>query len=284
MDNSSPCGNAKYVSRKNYFTTGEFARLCNVKKQTLFHYDDIGILSPEYKADNGYRYYHYTQLEVFGVISMLKEMGMPLRDIKNYLDHRSPQALIQLLKLQKEDITEKINELTQQLSYLESKIAMTGYGLTARSNLVIFEERPKEYYITTSYGGSSDEKTVTSAYTKHMNFCRQLGIKGAYSIGGMIRTDDLPQDRYYGYAYLYTKIDDPSMYDKCFIKPAGKYAVLYHDRGGYDTVADSFSALINYIADKGLKADEFIYEDMIFSEFAVKGYENYTLKLSVRVL
>ena len=30
---------------KNYFTTGEFAKICGVKKQTLFHYDDIGIFS-----------------------------------------------------------------------------------------------------------------------------------------------------------------------------------------------------------------------------------------------
>ena len=31
------------------FTTGEFATLCGVKKQTLFHYDEIGILQPEYR-------------------------------------------------------------------------------------------------------------------------------------------------------------------------------------------------------------------------------------------
>ncbi len=32
---------------EGYFTTGEFAKLCKVKKQTLFHYDHIGILKPE---------------------------------------------------------------------------------------------------------------------------------------------------------------------------------------------------------------------------------------------
>ena len=34
-----------------YFTTGEFAKLWGVKKQTLFHYDDIGIFQP---AKRGY--------------------------------------------------------------------------------------------------------------------------------------------------------------------------------------------------------------------------------------
>ena len=32
-------------------TTGEFAKICNVKKHTLFHYDDIGLLKPDYYDD-----------------------------------------------------------------------------------------------------------------------------------------------------------------------------------------------------------------------------------------
>ena len=63
---------------RDHFTTGEFAKLCRVKKQTLFHYDDIGILSPEIVARNGYRYYSYKQLETFYMIATLKELDMPL--------------------------------------------------------------------------------------------------------------------------------------------------------------------------------------------------------------
>lgn len=38
---------------KKYFTTGEFSKLCRVKKQTLFHYDEIGLFSPEIKKKMG---------------------------------------------------------------------------------------------------------------------------------------------------------------------------------------------------------------------------------------
>ena len=37
------------------YTTGQFADMCGVKKQTLFHYDDIGILKPVLVEENGYR-------------------------------------------------------------------------------------------------------------------------------------------------------------------------------------------------------------------------------------
>ncbi len=35
---------------RKYFTTDEFAKLCHVKKQTLFHYDEIGLLFSDFPA------------------------------------------------------------------------------------------------------------------------------------------------------------------------------------------------------------------------------------------
>lgn len=51
------------MDRNLYMTTGEFAALMGVSKHTLFHYDDIGLFSPEYVAENGYRMYSLYQLE-----------------------------------------------------------------------------------------------------------------------------------------------------------------------------------------------------------------------------
>ena len=32
---------------QTYYTTGEFAKLCHTTKETLFHYDSIGLLKPK---------------------------------------------------------------------------------------------------------------------------------------------------------------------------------------------------------------------------------------------
>ena len=96
-----------------YFTTGEFAKLWGVKKQTLFHYDEIGIFKPAIKKPNGYRYYSYQQFEVFGVISVLKEMGMSLQEIKTYLDSRSPEQLIHLF-------SQKIDQIDREIEHLKT--------------------------------------------------------------------------------------------------------------------------------------------------------------------
>ncbi len=91
-----------------HLTTGDFAKLCGVTKHTLFHYDEVGVFSPDVVDLNGYRYYSVVQIEVFQVIKMLKDVGMPLKEIKSYLDNRSPKNLIEILKQKEIDIKNKI--------------------------------------------------------------------------------------------------------------------------------------------------------------------------------
>ena len=45
------------MNKDKYLTTVEFAKIMNVTKNTLFHYDKIGLLSPEVNLHNDYRYY-----------------------------------------------------------------------------------------------------------------------------------------------------------------------------------------------------------------------------------
>lgn len=82
--------------QEKYFTTGEFARMCNVEKHVLFHYDDIGLFRPAI-IKNGYRYYSYHQYFTFSVILNLK-IGMSLKDIKIYLEQRNPSIFLDLLE------------------------------------------------------------------------------------------------------------------------------------------------------------------------------------------
>lgn len=49
------------MDHNKYMTTGEFARRMGVTKNMLFHYDKIGLFSPEIVDTNEYRYYSIYQ-------------------------------------------------------------------------------------------------------------------------------------------------------------------------------------------------------------------------------
>ena len=86
------------MDKSQYLTTGELAKLMHVTKNTLFHYDKIGLFSPEIVLDNEYRYYSIHQIEVLEAIIMLKELGMSLKEIQAFLSDRTPEKLLELFE------------------------------------------------------------------------------------------------------------------------------------------------------------------------------------------
>lgn len=45
------------MGKQEYLSAGRFAALVGTTKETLFHYDEIGLFVPKRRGTNGYRYY-----------------------------------------------------------------------------------------------------------------------------------------------------------------------------------------------------------------------------------
>ena len=105
-------------NKTKYFSTGEFARLCKVNKKTLFHYDDIGLFKPEKILDNGYRYYSEYQLEVFDFILTLRDIGMPLKEMKKLMDTRNIASILDVFEFETNKIENQIQKLQRTKRYM----------------------------------------------------------------------------------------------------------------------------------------------------------------------
>lgn len=106
------------AAKEATYTTGQFAKLCGVKKQTLFHYDDIGLLEPALVQENGYRRYSPEQYHVFLLISCLKETGMSLTEIKGYLNEKDDLRREGILRSAMDALDEKIAHLERSREVL----------------------------------------------------------------------------------------------------------------------------------------------------------------------
>lgn len=79
------------------FTVGELAKLHGISKQTLIYYDNIDLFKPNIvDKNNGYRYYTSDQLEVLDSILLLREIGISIKDIKNFLIKRDDNKALAL--------------------------------------------------------------------------------------------------------------------------------------------------------------------------------------------
>ncbi|MFQ9410144.1 MAG: MerR family transcriptional regulator [Evtepia gabavorous] len=81
-------------------------------QKTLMWYDQVGLLSPAFVGENGYRYYSYRQSARLETILMLRALEVSIPEIKTFLSHRSAGELRRLL-------TEKIAGVEGQIRRLE---------------------------------------------------------------------------------------------------------------------------------------------------------------------
>lgn len=105
---------------KHRFKTAEFAALCGVKKDTLLHYDHIGLLKPQWVGENGYRYYSARQIPTYDLIATLRRLGTPLAEIRSYLTRRSPEALMDLLREKEADWEAERRRLARMGAFLHN--------------------------------------------------------------------------------------------------------------------------------------------------------------------
>src|ERR1041385_6997657 len=105
-----------------YLTIGQIARLSGLTTKALRHYDRLGVLRPaEVDEWNGYRRYGRDQVEQARQIRMLRELELPLEEIRGILaDPDSEEAAARLAEHRRR-VGGRLNEL-QAVFYLLGKL------------------------------------------------------------------------------------------------------------------------------------------------------------------
>lgn len=73
-----------------YMSIGKVSKLKNVSIKSLRYYDQIGILKPAFvNTETNYRYYTKDQLYLLDAITVCIKLGIPLKDLNNYVESSS---------------------------------------------------------------------------------------------------------------------------------------------------------------------------------------------------
>ena len=74
------------MDKPKLFQIGDVAKLFHLSVSSLRHYENVGLLTPEYIAPGtGYRYYSPRQFEALNTIRYLRALDMPLAEIADFL-------------------------------------------------------------------------------------------------------------------------------------------------------------------------------------------------------
>lgn len=109
------------------YTIGEAAERCGVTAHTLRYYDKEGLLPYVERSTNGIRKFKEQDFEWLTVITCLKESGVPIKKIKEFVDWSMAGDLtidnrLAFLKSHKKDVEQKMAELQKNMDLINYKI------------------------------------------------------------------------------------------------------------------------------------------------------------------
>lgn len=266
--------------------TGDFAKLCNTNKRTLFHYDEIGLFSPAYTDERGYRFYSESQCDVFFTITCLREIGMPLKEIKHYIDQKNPAALKQLLEEQYKKVRAEQEWLKRIEQVIETKLSLVRLSelpeVSEYGQMIRLEQTPEEYLIISPRLDTSDHDTIIHTICEHISYCNHNHLNAGHPHGAMVSTQSLLEEHWDTYAHFFTKVPEKPQGHPFHVKPAGTYAVTYL-KGDYYHASEAYRMLLSYIQEHHYQPGEFSYKEAILDELAVETKAEYITKISILV-
>lgn len=124
-----------------YLTSGELAKLFNITKYLLRHYEEQQLIQPAFNEVNGYHMYGEAEVYAMSHILLLKQLGFSLKEIKKILDKETnyTEAL--------SDVLIKVENDIKQLNELKTNV-QTVLKLNQTENYKLNIEAKEDRYFT----------------------------------------------------------------------------------------------------------------------------------------
>lgn len=260
------------------FTTGEFAKLFSISKQTLIFYDNIEILKPYYKDSKNFRYYSINQIDTLDALLGMKELGIPLEEIKKYLEERNPVRCIKMLEKEEQELDNKIKRLKKIKKRISQRIDIIKEGNVEKNKDIYIKEMCKEYLILS--------KDINNDYMIQaidlVNYINNKGISTGYTMGAILKKERLLQGNYKDQGKFFLKVDKSIKCDRIYEKSSGTFICKRHI-GKYEDSYKTYTELIEYINKNNYKIVGDSYEYSIFDYFVVKDPNEYVTEICIQV-
>lgn len=233
---------------KELFTVSEFAAMTNTTAETLRYYHRCGLLSPLYTdSETGYRYYSMQEYETVGIIRALQSLGIPLKEIQNYLKNRNLAYTKSLLENQYVTLTEKINQLSASRNFIEEKLnSIDSINSDIINDKIVVKKLKKRI------GYSTDTKCENYRQYQHEtaklmeNYDKNLFLSNSFAA----LCSSLKSPSFYSVVF---NIDTPKkIKSEKIVLPKGDYITLQFN-GTYEDSLPYLSKIDLYIINHGMK-------------------------------
>lgn len=203
------------TDKSKLFGIGDIARLFHVSVSTLRHYENEGLLMPEYTDPRtGYRYYSPRQFEVLNTIRYLRVLDMPLAEIADFLGKRDVDRIEEKLRQQKNALAAKQRELARIERKIDNRLRGIADAKTAPIGVITRSTVPAARIVWMSVADSLRISDALDMETPIQDLARNTDEAMVFlgKVGVGISAEHLISGQFAQYDGVFLVLDDEDQY------------------------------------------------------------------------
>lgn len=268
-------------TKNTLFTIGEFANLHSINKKTLMWYDEVDLFKPAVIKENGYRYYTYFQSATLETILMLRELDVPIGEIKKFMENKSAVNLKNLME-------DRVAALDENIAYLKSirkilvrrKSEISSLLSVDLSEITIVEKEKQYLAVVRTEKDSPLEKEIGMMFDE-VKKQKQHRLRDI-SYGSMIPVESLVRGDFDDYFALFMKLPIQTPGKGFHTRPAGKYLRAFC-RGSWDQIPSKYEEMLLFAKRHHMTLSGYAYETGI-NETVVNTMDEYITQIEILIL
>ena len=174
---------------------GDFARLAQVSRRMLRHYDELGILTPaRVDTSTGYRFYAVDQLADAHRIVALRDLGLGLEEIKVLVAEDVPvEQLRGMLRLRRADIASAIQVEQERLRRVEAHLDALERGAAMNTvDITIKHTDPVRAALSTYRAAGYGYENINPVFAEHLEAMTMRLLEQGLRLGVCVATYEGP--------------------------------------------------------------------------------------------
>ena len=272
------------MDRKGLFSIGEVSKLFHISVSSLRHYENVGLLYPEYTSpDTGYRYYGTEQFEVLNTIRYLRALDMPLAEIEDFLKNKDISNIEEKLVQQKKIVLEKQQELQRIEQKINHRLNVLSDAQNMPLDTVTLVQLPacRMVWVDAPMKIKDSQELETPIRKLDQSQAEAVVFLGKVGLG--ISTEHLQKAEYQKYYGIFLILDDEDIYDGETIHVAESLCVRLRFRGSHAEAFGQYKKLLGYIKKHQMQIDGFSREITLIDYGITNDPEKFVTEICIPV-
>ena len=230
------------------FQIGEVAKLYHLSVGTLRHYEQTGLLKPEFvDPATGYRYYSVRQFEQLTNIRYLRALGLPLREIAASLQNRDADTIAEALRRQKALVRQKKQELDIIERKLDHRLAQLEEARTAELDCIRLEQQPALRIVGLRANVAFDGYLWLEHSIRRLEQGQKLPLSYLGKVGVGVTAEHLLAGQFGAYDLVFLVLDEEDVYEGTVEQLSAGRCAAVRFRGSHEKAGEYYAHLMQYL-------------------------------------